>query len=50
MALSIKLLLNEAILRRQHETSSMPLCLQKKPTLLLISRTLQVPVLETLEK
>jgi hypothetical protein len=47
MAVPIKLPLNEDILRRLHETFSPPLCLQK-PTLLLI--TLQVPVLETLEK
>jgi hypothetical protein len=47
MALPIKLPLNEDILRRQLETSFPPLCFQNPALLLISSRTLQVPVLET---
>jgi hypothetical protein len=50
MTLPIKLLLNEDILRRQLETSSLPLCLPKPTFLLISSKSLQVPVPETLEK
>jgi hypothetical protein len=50
MALPIKLTVNEDISRRQSETSFPHFCLQKSTLLLISSRTLQVPVLETLEK